>query len=146
MTAPTKQGFLYSCLRNFGLVQALGLEGMSKSQVSKLAKELDPLVESFRSRPLDDGPYTFIWVDAISQRCREGGRVVSVVTAIATVVNADGRREILGLDVFTNEDESGWTSPLRGLVTRGLSGIKLVTLATHSGLQGCQRNNPALAS
>jgi len=118
-----------------GLVQTLGLEGMSKSQVSQLAKELDPLVESFRNRPLDDGSYTFVWLDAITQRCREGGRVVNVVTAIATGVNADGHREILGLDVFTSEDEAGWTAFLRNLVARGLSGVKLVTSDAHTGLK-----------
>ena len=118
-----------------GLVQTLGLEGMSKSQVSELAKELDPLVESFRNRPLESGPYTFVWLDAISQRCREGGRVVNVVTAIATGVNADGHREILGLDVFTSEDEAGWTAFARSLVARGLSGVKLVTSDAHTGLK-----------
>ena len=118
-----------------GLVRTLGLEGMSKSQVSELAKELDPVVEGFRNRPLDDGPYTFIWLDAMTQRCREGGRVVNVVTAIATGVNSDGHREILGIDVFTSEDEAGWTAFLRGLVTRGLSGVKLVTSDAHSGLK-----------
>jgi len=118
-----------------GLVRTLGLEGMSKSQVSELAKELDPVVESFRNRPLDDRPYTFVWLDAISQRCREGGRVVSVVTAIATGVNRNGHREILGLDVFTTEDEAGWTAFLRSLVARGLSGVKLVTSDAHSGLK-----------
>jgi putative transposase len=118
-----------------GLVRTLGLEGMSKSQVSELAKELDPVVESFRNRPLDDGPYPFVWLDAISQRCREGGRVVSVVTVVATAVNNDGHREILGIDVFTSEDEAGWTAFLRGLVARGLSGVKLVTSDAHSGLK-----------
>jgi len=118
-----------------GLVQTLGLEGMSRSQVSELAKELDPVVESFRNRRLDDGPYTFVWLDAMTQRCREGGRVVNVVTAIAVGVNNDGHREILGLDVFTSEDEAGWTTFLRGLVSRGLSGVKLVTSDAHSGLK-----------
>ena len=118
-----------------GLVQTLGLEGMSKSQVSELAKQLDPLVESFRNRPLDDGPYTFVWLDAMHQRCREGGRVANVVTVIATGVNADGHREILGLDVFTSEDEAGWTAFPRSLVARGLSGVKLVTFDAHSGLK-----------
>jgi len=118
-----------------GLVRTLGLEGMSKSQVSELAKELDPVVESFRNRPLDDGPYTFIWLDAMTQRCRESGRVVNVVTAIATGVNGDGHREILGLDVFTSEDKAGWKAFLRGLVARGLSGVKLVTSDAHSGLK-----------
>jgi len=118
-----------------GLVRALGLEGMRKSQVSELAKELDTLVEEFRDRPLDDGPYTFMWLDAMTQRCREGGRVVNVVTVIATGVNADGHREILGVDVVTSEDGSGWTEFLRGLVARGLSGVKLVISDAHSGLK-----------
>jgi putative transposase len=118
-----------------GLVRTLGLEGMSKSQVSELAKELDPVVESFRNRPLDDGPYTFVWLDAMAQRCREGGRVVSVVTAVAVAVNSDGHREILGIDVFTSEDEAGWTSFLRSLVARGLSGVKLATSDAHTGLK-----------
>ena len=118
-----------------GLVQALGLEGMSKSQVSELAKELDPVVDGFRNRPLGEGPYTFLWLDAMTQRCREGGRVVNVVTAIASGVNSDGHREILGLDVFTSEDGAGWTAFLRGLVARGLSGVKLVTSDAHTGLK-----------
>ena len=118
-----------------GLVRTSGLEGMSKSQVSELAKELDPVVESLRNRPLDNGPYTFVWLDAMSQRCREGGRVANVVTAIATAVNGDGHREILGIDVFTSEDEAGWTAFLRDLVARGLKGVKLVTSDAHGGLK-----------
>jgi len=118
-----------------GLVRTLGLEGMSKSQVSELAKELDPVVASFRNRPLDDGPYTFLWLDAMTQRCREGGRVVNVATVIATGINSNGHREILGLDVMTTEDGAGWTEFLRGLVSRGLSGVKLVTSDAHSGLK-----------
>lgn len=118
-----------------GLVRTLGLEGMSKSQVSELAKELDPVVASFRNRPLDDGPYTFLWLDAMTQRCREGGRVVNVATVIATGVNGNGHREILGLDVMTSEDGAGWTDFLRGLVARGLSGVKLVISDAHSGLK-----------
>lgn len=118
-----------------GLVRTLGLEGMGKSQVSELAKGLDTLVEEFRNRPLDDGSYTFVWLDAMTQRCREGGRVVNVVTVIASSVNADGHREILGIDVVTSEDGSGWTTFLRGLVARGLSGVKLVISDAHSGLK-----------
>jgi len=118
-----------------GLVRTLGLEGMSKSQVSELAKELDPVVASFRNRPLDDGPYMFLWLDAMTQRCREGGRVVNVATVIATGINSNGHREILGLDVMTTEDGAGWTEFLRGLVSRGLSGVKLVTSDAHSGLK-----------
>ena len=118
-----------------GLVRALGLEGMSKSQVSELAKELDTMVEEFRNRPLDDGPYTFVWLDAMTQRCREGGRVVNVVTVIASGVNTGGHREILGVDVVTSEDGAGWSEFLRGLVARGLSGVKLVISDAHSGLK-----------
>lgn len=118
-----------------GLVQALGLTGMSKSQVSEMAKELDVVVEGFRNRPLDQGPYTCLWLDAISQRCREGGRVVNVATVIATAVNAQGKREVLGLDVVTNEDGAGWKAFLRGLVARGLAGVKLIVSDDHRGLK-----------
>jgi len=118
-----------------GLIRTLGLQGMSKSKVSELAKELDNLVEGFRNRPLDGGPYTFVWLDAMTQRCRENGHVVNVVTVIATGVNRDGHREILGIDVFTSEDGAGWSSFLRDLVARGLSGVKLVISDAHSGLK-----------
>lgn len=118
-----------------GLVQRLGLEGMSKSQVSELAKELDIVVEGFRTRPLDQGPYTFVWFDAMTQRCRDGGRVVNVVTVIATGVNREGRREVLGVEVITTEDKEGWKAFLRGLVERGLTGVKLVISDAHSGLK-----------
>ena len=86
------------------LVRSMGIDGMSKSEVSELAKNLDARVAEFRNRPLDAGPYTYVWVDALFHKVREGGRVVSVATVIATGVNADGQREILGLDVFTTED------------------------------------------
>jgi len=118
-----------------GLVRALGLEGMNKSKVSELAKDLDSLVEGFRNRPLDSGPYTFVWLDAMTQRCREDGHVVNVVTVIASGVNGDGHREILGVDIFTSEDGAGWSSFLRDLVARGLSGVKLVISDAHSGLK-----------
>ena len=97
-----------------------------------MAKSLDGIVDEFRNRPLEGGPYTYIWIDALTQRCRDGGRVVNVCTAIATAVNADGQREILGVDVFTAEDGAAWTSFLRGLVARGLSGVRLVTPTTTS--------------
>lgn len=118
-----------------GLVQSMGIAGISKSQVSEMAKELDHMVEEFRSRPLDAGPYTYVWIDALMQRCREGGRVVNVATAIATGVNSDGHREILGVDVFTAESGSSWTSFIRGLVARGLSGVKQVISDDHLGLK-----------
>ena len=113
----------------------MGLAGISKSQVSKLGKALDETGEEFRNRPLDNGPYTFVWLDAMTQRVREEGQVVNVVTVIAIGVNGDGKREILGIDVFTSEDEAGWKAFLRGLVVRGLSGVKLVISDAHQGLK-----------
>jgi transposase-like protein len=118
-----------------GLVQAMGIEGISRSQVSEMAKELDGMVEAFRNRPLDGGAYAYVWIDALVQRCREEGRVVNVATAVATGVNADGHREILGLDVFTSEDGAAWTGFLRGLVARGLKEVKLVISDDHQGLK-----------
>ena len=118
-----------------GLVQTLGIAHLSKSQVSVMAKALDGMVDEFRNRPLDSGPYTYVWVDALTQRCRDGGRVVNICTAIATAVNANGQREILGIDVFTSEDGAAWTSFLRGLAARGLSGVRLVISDDHLGLK-----------
>ncbi len=116
------------------LAASLGVTGLSKSQVSAMAAELDELVEGFRSRPLDRGPYTFVWIDALTQKVREGGRTVNVHCLIATGVNADGHREILGVDVTSSEDGAGWLAFLRGLVARGLSGVALVTSDDHAGL------------
>ena len=116
------------------LAASLGVVGLSKSQVSAMAGELDELVESFRSRPLDRGPSTFVWVDALTQKVREGGRTVNVHCLIATGVNADGCREILGIDVTSSEDGAGWLAFLRGLAARGLSGVWRVTSDDHAGL------------
>ena len=116
------------------LAAALGVTTLSKSQVSKMAAELDELVEQFRSRPLDAGPYTFVWIDALTQKVREGGRTVNVHCLIATGVNAAGYREILGIDVTSSEDGAGWLAFLRGLVARGLSGVAMVTSDDHAGL------------
>jgi len=118
-----------------GLVQTLGIEGMSKSQVSELAKSLDEMVESFRTRPLDAGPYRYVWLDALVVKCREGGRIANVCAVIATAVNGNGQREVLGLDVVTREDGAAWTAFLRGLVSRGLSGVELVISDAHPGLK-----------
>jgi putative transposase len=117
------------------LAESLGVTKLSKSQVSVMAAELDEMVASFRSRPLDAGPYAFVWIDALTQKVREGGRTVNVHALIATGVNADGRREILGLDVATSEDGAGWLAFLRGLAARGLSGVQLVTSDCHHGLR-----------
>jgi transposase-like protein len=108
---------------------------MSKSQVSELAKNLDSKVAQFRNRPLDGGPYTYVWLDALFHKVREGGRVVSVATVVATGVNTEGHREVLGLDVISAEDGAGWTAFLRGLVARGLSGVALVVSDAHEGLK-----------
>lgn len=119
-----------------GLIKTLGIEGISKSQVSEMAKSLDEAVEAFRNRPLDAGPYTFVWMDALVLKCREAGRIAGVAAVIATGVNADGHREVLGLDVLTTEDGAGWTAFLRSLVARGLSGVELVISDAHEGLVG----------
>jgi len=119
-----------------GLVKALGMEGISKSQVSALAKTLDAEVAAFRSRPLDAGPYPYLWLDALPIKAREEGRVVGVWGVCATAVSADGHREILGFEVFTAEDGAAWTSFLRDLTARGLSGVKLVISDDHRGLTG----------
>jgi len=117
------------------VVRAMGIDGISKSQVSELAKSLDVIVEAFRTRPLDAGPYTYVWVDALTQKVREGGRIVNVACVIATGVNVEGHREVLGVDVFTTEDGAGWTAFLRSLVARGLSGVQLVISDAHEGLK-----------
>jgi transposase-like protein len=116
------------------LVAQLGIAQLSKSQVSEMAKSLDQQVEAFRSRPLDAGPYTFLWLDALTQKVREHGRTVIVHALIAVGVTADGQREVLGLDVVSGEDGAGWLAFLRSLVARGLSGVALVTSDSHPGL------------
>jgi putative transposase len=116
------------------LAETLGIKSLSKSQVSELAKSLDGAVEQFRSRPLDAGPYRFVQADALTLRVREGGRTVLVHGLIATGVNADGKREILGFEVTSAEDGAGWLAFFRGLVARGLSGVVLVTSDAHRGL------------
>ncbi len=99
-----------------------------------MAKELDEQVADFRSRPLDAGPYTFVAADALVLKVREGGRVVNVHALVATGVNTDGHREILGLQVTSAEDGAGWLSFFRDMVARGLSGVALVTSDAHAGL------------
>jgi len=116
------------------LVHTLGITSLSKSQVSEMAKSLDGQVEAFRTRPLDAGPYTFLAADALVLKVREGGRTVNVHALLATAVNAEGYREILGLHVTSAEDGAGWLAFFRDLVARGLSGVKLVTSDAHRGL------------
>ncbi|MGW3949367.1 IS256 family transposase [Micrococcus luteus] len=116
------------------LVESLGITRLSKSQVSVMAQDLDEQVAEFRSRPLDAGPYTFVAADALVLKVREGGRVVNVHALLATGVNADGHREILGLQVSSAEDGAGWLGFFRDLTARGLTGVKLVTSDAHAGL------------
>lgn len=118
-----------------GLVQALGLDGISKSQVSRLCEALDEEVERFRGRPLD-GAYPYVWLDATFVKVRDGGRVVSMAVVIAIGVNGDGQREVLGLDVGPSEDGAFWLRFLRSLVARGLTGVELVISDAHQGLKG----------
>jgi transposase-like protein len=119
------------------LVTALGITGLSKSQVSTMAADLDEQVESFRTRPLDAGPYTFVAADALVLKVREGGRVVKVSALVATGVNAEGYREILGIQVATGESTASWLGFFRDLVARGLTAtgpVGLVTSDAHAGL------------
>jgi putative transposase len=118
------------------LVKALGVTGISKSQVSRLCEELDEEVERFRNRELE-GPYPYVWLDATYLKARQDGRVSSVAVVIAIGVKGDtGEREVLGLDVGPSEDGSFWLSFMRSLVARGLSGVRLVTSDAHQGLKG----------
>ena len=117
------------------LVKALGCEGISKSQVSRICGELDRVVDSFLDRPLAGGAYCYLWLDALSQKVREEGRIVNVSVVVGTAVNAEGKREIVGLDVGTSEDGAFWLSFLRSLVARGLSGVELVVSDAHQGLR-----------
>jgi transposase-like protein len=117
------------------LVKAMGIEGISRSEVSRMAAELDVKVTEFRTRPLDTGPYRYLWIDGLTQKVREGGRVVNVSAVIATAANAEGRREIIGFDIVTTEDTASWTEFLRGLVARGLSGVELVISDAHGGIK-----------
>ena len=117
------------------LVQALGCEGISKSEVSRICQQLDVQVQAFRERPLSDGPYPYVWLDALTQKVREGGRVVNVAVVVATAVNGQGQREVLGLDCGAAEDGAFWLSFLRSLAARGLSGVQLVISDAHQGLK-----------
>jgi transposase-like protein len=116
------------------LAQTLGITSLSKSQVSRMAADLDEQVAAFRNRPLDAGPYTFVAADALTMKVRENGRVVNAVVLVATGVNSDGHREVLGVKVATSETHAAWNTFFADLVARGLSGVKLVTSDAHQGL------------
>jgi transposase-like protein len=117
------------------LAQALGMTGISKSQVSRLCLALDEEVERFRARPLE-GPYPYVWLDATYLKVRQDGRVASMAAVIAIGVNGDGQREVLGLDLGPSEDGAFWLAFLRSLVARGLAGVRLVVSDAHLGLKG----------
>jgi putative transposase len=117
------------------VARAMGIDGISKSQVSRMCAELDEVVAGWRNRPLDAGPYAFVWLDALVVKVREHGRVVNTAALVATGINGDGHREILGLDVGAAEDGAAWTAFLRSLVARGLAGVKLVCSDAHQGLK-----------
>jgi transposase-like protein len=116
------------------LVQAMGMTGISKSQVSKLCKEIDERVASFLERPLE-GDYPYVWLDATYLKQRQGGRIVSVAVIIAVAATTEGRREIIGLTVGQSEAAPFWIDFLRSLVRRGLKGVKLVVSDAHEGLK-----------
>ena len=117
------------------LVKTLGIDSLSKSQVSRMAAELDEHVEQFRHRPLDAaGPFTFVAADALTMKLREGGRVINAVVLLATGVNGDGHREVLGMRVATAETGPVWNEFFADLVARGLTGVRLVTSDAHAGL------------
>ncbi len=116
------------------LVQAMGMSGISKSQVSRLCAEIDDKVKAFLNRPIE-GDWPYLWIDATYLKVRQNGRIVSVAVIIAVGVNSDGRREVLGLDIGPSEAEPFWTAFLRKLGRRGLRGVKLVISDAHEGIK-----------
>jgi transposase-like protein len=127
LTAVVAEAYLsgVSTRRVKDLAQTLGIESLSKSHVSEMARSLDEHVEAFRGRDLSEHTYPYLWLDATCIKCRDGGRVVNVAVVIAIGVNDAGHREVLGMDVITVEDGAGWTAFLRSLTARGLRGVKL---------------------
>jgi transposase-like protein len=116
------------------LVKALGMSGISKSQVSRLCEEIDGRVKAFLDRPIE-GDWPYLWLDATYVKVRSNGRIVSVAVIVAVGVNDDGRREVLGLEIGPSEAETFWTAFLRKLARRGLRGVKLVVSDAHEGIK-----------
>ena len=116
------------------LVKAMGMSGISKSQVSRLCEEIDERVKAFLGRPIE-GDWPYLWIDATYVKVRQNGRIVSVAIIIAVGVNSDGRREVLGMDIGPSEAETFWTAFLRKLARRGLRGVKLVISDAHEGIK-----------
>ena len=117
------------------LVQAMGMSGISKSQVSRLCAEIDEKVKAFLARPIE-GDWPYLWIDATYLKVRQNGRIVSVAVIVAVGVNSDGRREVLGMDIGPSEAETFWIAFLRKLARRGLRGVKLVVSDAHEGIKG----------
>ena len=120
------------------LVKAMGMTGISKSQVSRLCEDIDGRVKEFLSRPIE-GHWPYVWIDATYVKNREGGRIVSVATIVAVGVNTDGRREVLGTAIGPSEAEPFWTQFLRSLTSRGLRGVKLVISDAHEGIKAATK-------
>jgi len=116
------------------LVKAMGMTGISKSQVSRLCSEIDDKIGAFLDRPLE-GDWPYLWLDATYVKVRQNGRIVSVAVIVAVAVNSDGRREVLGMAVGASEAETFWTAFLRTLARRGLREVKLVISDAHEGLK-----------
>jgi len=116
------------------LVKSLGMDGISKSQVSRLCEEIDERVTAFLDRPIE-GDWPYLWIDATYVKVRQNGRIVSVAVIVAVGVNSDGRREVLGMDIGASEAEPFWTAFLRKLARRGLRGVKLVISDAHEGIK-----------
>ena len=116
------------------LVKAMGMSGISKSQVSRLCEEIDGKVKAFLDRPIE-GDWPYLWIDATYVKVRQAGRIVSVAVIVAVGVNSDGRREVLGMDIGASEAEPFWTDFLRKLTRRGLRGVKLVISDGHEGIK-----------
>lgn len=116
------------------LVKAMGMTGISKSQVSRLCAEIDEKVQAFLNRPIE-GDWPYLWIDATYVKVRQSGRIVSVAVIVAVGVNSDGRREVLGMAVGPSEAETFWTEFLRKLARRGLRGVKLVISDAHEGIK-----------
>ena len=123
------------------LVKALGCEGISKSQVSRICQELDVVVDGFMGRPLGGGPYPYLWLDALTQKVREDGRIVNVSVVVATAVNGEGKREIIGMDVGTSEDGAFWLAFLRSLSARGPRRGGAGGIGRSSGTPRCHRRS-----
>ena len=128
------------------LVKTLGINSLSKSQVSRMAADLDGHVAQFRHRPLDEaGPFTFVSADALTVKVREGGRVINAVVLLATGVNGDGHREVLGMRVATSETGAAWNSFFADLVARGLGGVRLASMFHRAGERGRSASLPAFS-